>query len=159
MSKNDKPKKNKAEERIRKIGQREEMFEYVLTQVQIEDLTHTVMDLLDQEEQVKEKLNEVKKNYASQLETIQLQRNELRRTIKSGRRRESLIIEEHLTASNEVIRIRQDTGEPIGRRTATQKELQEDLPFEEDPAPQSDASPEPSAPDGLDGEEFGAPAP
>jgi hypothetical protein len=141
---------------VRKIGEREESIETKLTQVQIEDMREEVMTLLDDEERIEEKAKEAAKNFASQIKTNNLQRNELRRTIASGRRKQTLIIEEHLTASNEVVRIRKDTGEAIGSpRTATPRELQEEL-FQDAPAEeQPNATPPPEGEaDEQTGEEF-----
>lgn len=157
-------KKKDPNERIRKIGEREEVIEIKLTQLQLEDMREEVMTLLDDEERIEEKAKEASKNFASQLKTNQLQRNELRRTIAGGKRRETIIVEEHLTASNEVVRIRKDTGDQVGARTATPRELQEDL-FQELPAgdPSENDAPQNDAPEGdgaFDESAFGSePAP
>ena len=127
MSINGKNKKNPTE-RIR--GEREEILEEKLTQLAIENMREEVMILLDDEERLQEKAKEAAKNFGSQIKTNELQRNELRRTITSGRRRITLVVEEYLTASNEVVRVRKDTGEQIGQRTATPRELQEELPLD-----------------------------
>lgn len=93
-----------------------------------------VMVLLDDEERIEEKAKEAAKNFASQLKTNQLQRNELRRTINAGRARETVTVEEYLNGRNEIVRINKATGEPLRRengepqtRTATARELQEDM--------------------------------
>lgn len=122
-------------ERVRKIGQREEIINVKLTQVQLDEMRYEVMLLLDDEERIEEKAKEAAKNFSSQLKTNQLQRNEIRRVVTAGVRRQTIIVEEHLTASNEVIRIRQDTGDQLGLgRTATPRELQEELPLDPKPA-------------------------
>jgi hypothetical protein len=116
--------------RVRKIGEREENVDVKLTQLQIEDLREQVMVYLDDEERIEEKAKEAQKNFASQLKTNQLQRNEIRRTIAAGRKRVSITVEEYLTNSNEVIRVHKQTGEQLGpARTATPRELQEELPL------------------------------
>ncbi len=134
MSTTTKPKKTPPDHRVRKIGQREESIDTKLTQIQIEDMRENVMVLLDDEERIEEKAKEAAKNFSSQLKTNQLQRNELRRIITQGKKRETIIVEEFLTVSNEVIRVRQDTGEQLGARTATPRELQEELPLDGKPA-------------------------
>jgi hypothetical protein len=127
---------------VRKLGEREEVIETKLTQIELEDKRMEVMILLDDEEAIERKAKEASANFTSQLKTNKLQRNELRRVITSGKSRQTLVIEEHLTAANEVVRVRKDTGDIIGQpRTATARELQEDL-FQDppaDPAPQGDA--------------------
>lgn len=147
-----KNKKKDPDERVRKIGEREEIVETKLTQIQLEDMRMEVMALLDEEERIEAKKDEVAKNFTSQLKTNKLQINELRRTIAACKRRETIIVEEHLTQSNEIVRIRKDTGDRIGSRTATPRELQEPM-FPDppsDPAQQNDA---PAPPD--DAMEFG----
>lgn len=118
-------------ERVRKIGEREEIIETKLTQKEIEDLRGTVMVLLDRKDEILEKKSEVVKNYGSQLATVDLEIDTTRRLIHSGRRKIDITVDEFLTQGNEIVRIRRDTGEQIGARTATQKELQEPL-FEDD---------------------------
>lgn len=132
MSKNDKAPKKDPFGRVRKIGEREEIVDVELTEAQLEEMRAEVMILLDDEETIEKRKDEAAKNFASQLKTNQLQRNELRRKITAKKVRKTIIVEEHLTDKNEVIRIRQDTGDKIGARTATPRELQEDL-FQEKP--------------------------
>lgn len=139
----DAPRKKDPNERIRLLATREEIVDSKLSQLQIEDMRATVIELLDEEERINGKKEESGKNFASQLKTNRLQIDELRRKITSGRRRDTIVVEEYLTGSNEVVRIRADTGERIGARTATLKELQEEMfsdtvtkvpPNEADPA-------------------------
>jgi hypothetical protein len=129
---------------VRKLGEREEVLETKLTQIQLEDMREEVMVLLDEEERIEKKRKEAAKNFGSQLESNKLQMSELRSTIASGKRKQTLIIEEHLTAQNEVVRIRQDTAEIIGQpRTATARELQEEL-FQDEPQPPLADAPAPA---------------
>jgi hypothetical protein len=132
--------------RVRKIGEREEVIEELLSDDQVHAMHEEIMVLLTEEEKLEERAKEAAKNFQSQIKTAELQRNELRRTVTSRKRRTTVVVEEHLTAANEVIRIRKDTGDQIGKRTATANELQEpmfpDKPpgdQDDDPAQQSDA--------------------
>lgn len=116
---------------VRKLGQREETLVTELSEEEINELQSQIVQMLNHEEKLEEKLAEVKKNYVSQISTSELQRNELRRQVNSRMRQEKVLVEDHLTASNEVVRIRSDTGRPVGiLRTATPRELQEDLPLD-----------------------------
>lgn len=136
-------KKNEEPRRVRKLGEREEVIKHQLTSDQLEETKDAILCSLDDDERLEERKAEFVKNIGSQLKTNELQRNELRRQVKSGTREETVIVEEHLLTNNEVLRVRQDTGEEVGkRRTATPRELQEDLPFgQSDSAPQSAAAP------------------
>jgi hypothetical protein len=127
-------KKSDPNERIRPVGEpREAIIEHKLTQIQLDGLKDNVMDLLDQREDLKEKAKEVVTNYKSQIATCELTIESTRRTIRSGRRQETIQVQEFLTRSNEVIRVRTDTGAQIGTRTATARELQEELFGEKPP--------------------------
>lgn len=142
-------KRKNPNERVRKIGEREEIVEYALTSEQLANSKDEIMALLDQKQETEEKKAEVMSNYKSQLATIDLQIESTRRTIRSGRRKETLTIEEHLTASNEIVRVRKDTGQQIGRRTASAEELQERLFPEAEVAQGDDGPPADPALDGI----------
>lgn len=115
-------------ERVRKVGEREVTIDIVLTPLQLEDEHHNVMAFLDQKEEIEEKKKENMKNFAAQLAAVELQIDAARRLIKSKRRRETLVIEDWLTGANEIIQIRQDTGDQVGDvRKARSDELQEKL--------------------------------
>lgn len=134
-------------ERIRKIGEREEIIESKLTQLQLDEERELVMNLLDQKDEIEEKKREVVKNYGAQLAAVELQIDAARRVIHAGRRRDTLLVEEYLTGANAIIRIRKDTGEQIGERNATSAELQETLPLEKPtdlPAPDDPPSDPPT---------------
>jgi hypothetical protein len=148
------PKRKKdPNERIRKIGEREEVLEIKLTEVQRDKERHNVMFLLDQVDELEEKKKEVVKNYASQLAAVELQIHAARQLANSGKRRDSVTIEEWLTGSNDIIRIRADTGEQVGDlRRARAEELQEKLL--DDTPPPDDAPSVFGEPDFPDGDAF-----
>jgi hypothetical protein len=141
MSTQKKPKAAKDPmERVRKIGSRDETIEIRLTQIQIENERALIVALLDQREEIEEKKAEVVAQFKAQNATVDLQIESARRLIKSGRRHESVKIEEWLTVGNDVIRVRPDTGEILGDpRKARAEELQEKL-FPDTPTPAKPAA-------------------
>jgi chromosome segregation ATPase len=155
-----KPAKNAALVRVREVGQREETLKRQLTATEIQALREELEALLDDEDNIDEKKKEASKNFASQLETNKLQQSNLRRRIKSKEAEEKVLVKEYLTKANEIVRIRADTDEQIGQRTATKAELQEEMFPDKKPEggspetgePQNDAQPQPA------GLEFGGDA-
>lgn len=123
------PKKSKDPfERIRKVGEREESLERRLTDVEMDDLHQTYLALGNQREDLECKKAEVMANYGAQFKAIDLQADTARKLLNSRRKSDTVIVEEWLNASNEVVRIRADTGEQLGDgRKARADELQEKL--------------------------------
>lgn len=123
------PKKPKdPNERVRKLGEREEQLEIRLTQLEMDDYHNQHLALSNQRDELEEKLAEVKANYKAQFEAIDLQVAATRRLLNTRRRTATVKVEEWLTASNEVIRLRADTNEQLGDlRKARADELQEKL--------------------------------
>ncbi len=126
-------KKTKGEERKRKIGERTEVIEVKLTPMQIEDRRAEVIDLLQEKDQLEEKLASIKADYKAKIAEVDSRKADALGAIRSGRVRVELVIEEWVNAQNEVVRVNKETGDEIGRRTATARELQEELPLP-DPA-------------------------
>jgi hypothetical protein len=120
-------KKNSNHKIVRKLGEREEIIVHTLTGGELAEVQDTVMALLDHRQEVEEKKKEANANFKAQLETIELELETARRTFRGRARKESVVIEEHLTSANEVIRIRKGTKEIVGQRTATAEELQEEM--------------------------------
>lgn len=126
-------------ERVRKVGQRDEMHERRLTDVEMDDLHAQYLALGNQREELEEKKAEVLANYNAQFKAIDLQSDTTRKLLNSRRRSDTITVEEWLNASNEIVRIRADTGEQLGDpRKARADELQEKL-F---PDPAQDGEPE-----------------
>lgn len=152
----DKKKPKDPYERIRKVGQREESLERRLTDVEMDDLHVTYLSLGNQREDLETKKAEVMANYNAQFKAIDLQADTVRRLLNSRRKSDTVVVEEWLNASNQIVRIRADTGEQLGDpRKARADELQEKLfPDKEEksadpapsPAPQGDAPPQDPAP-------------
>lgn len=144
------PKKKKdPNERIRMVGEREQAIEIPLTADQLDDERSAVMEFLDHKEEIEDRKKEAMKNFASQIATVELQIEGSRRLIKSKRRKVVVVIEEWLTAANEIIQVRRDTNEQIGDpRRARAEELQERLfpPEQEDPQQQNAAQSSNSTP-------------
>ena len=140
-------------ERIRKVGAREESLERRLTDVEMDDLHQQYLVLGNQREELEKKKAEVMANYGAQFKAIDLQADTTRRQLNSRRKSDVVTVEEWLNASNEIVRIRADTGEQLGDpRKARADELQEKLFPTKAPAdppadaPQIDALPtEPAA--------------
>ena len=136
-------------ERVRKVGERDETLERRLTDVEMDDLHQQYLSLGNQREELENKKAEVLANYNAQFKAIDLQSDTTRKLLNSRRRSDTVHVEEWLNASNEIVRIRADTGEQLGDpRKARADELQEKLfpdnppiPAEVDGQPQNDAQP------------------
>lgn len=115
-------------EHVRMLGARDEALEVRLTDAEMDDAHHQFLALHNQREELEEKLSEVKSNYKAQFEAIDLQSQATRRLLNSRRRVTTVNVQEWLNASNEVVRIRTDTGDQLGdARKARSDELQEKL--------------------------------
>jgi hypothetical protein len=154
-----KAKKKDTNERVRKIGEREEAIETRLSSEELGEVRETVMILLDDLDLIEGKKKEAMKNFASQAATIELQVEGARNLLKSKVRRTTVIVDEYLTQGNEVHRVRRDTGEQLGARTATAAELQEEMFTDPPPAPADLVEPSPPLTDEdlqfASGEAFG----
>jgi len=131
-----KPKK-KSNDRVRKIGEREEMVEYQLSEQELAEKKDTIMELLEALEKLEARKKEQMKNLGSQAATMELEISQLRADIRAKKVTRQITVAEFLTGANEVIRVRTDTDEQIGPpRTATSRELQEELPLSEQTDPE-----------------------
>ena len=125
--------KAKADEPKRKIGERTETIHVKLTPMQIEDERATVIDLIQTKEELEERLKSSKADYKAKIAEVDSKTAAALGAIRSGKTSREVVIEEWLTDRNEVVRLDKATGLEIGeRRTATARELQEELPL---PAP------------------------
>lgn len=124
----------KTSERVRTVGQPvDRAFEVDLTPEQCDKLKDSLMDHLDQREAIKDKLAEVKKNFASQLETNEATIDAIRRQVRARKERRTVRVQDWLTKSNEIVTVSVATNVVIGEpRTATAAELQEELPLDRD---------------------------
>jgi len=137
-------KKNKSNgnTRVRKLGEREESVVTPLSDSQLEEVKERVMVYLDEIDAIKDKKDEAVAQFKAEAATIKLQLETDRKLLKSRARKDMVVIEEYLTQANEVIRVRKDTGEQIGQRTATSAELQEEMFTEPADPVQPDAAPQ-----------------
>jgi hypothetical protein len=141
---------------IRPIGDpHKRVFEIPLDDAGRAKLAGQIVQLDDVEEDIRDRLKQLVTDYKAKIQENRTERERLRRWYKSRMRQETVIVTEHLTANNEVILIRADSGEVIGgARNATAAELQETLPLgapaprETAPDPQSRA--DDKQPDDLD---------
>lgn len=124
-------KKKQANTPKRKIGERTETIEVKLTQIQIEDERSKVCDLIQEKDELEEELKASKADYKAKIAEVDSKRAAALGAIRSGRVKREMIVEEWVTDQNEVVRVDKVTGEEIGRRNATARELQEELPLEQ----------------------------
>lgn len=140
-------KRNKSDEPRRKLAERTEVVEVRLTPMQIEDERAKVVDLLQERDELKAAWKSAKDAHKAKETELDSRLETARGAIRAAKIRREITVEEWITDRNEVIRIDKATGEEIGRRTASARELQEDLPFA-DPPKGNEAEA-----DGDDGEE------
>lgn len=139
----------KANERVRKIGERTETIAVRLTPIQIEDERAKVIDLLQEKEELEEKLASMKAEYKAKIADVDSRKASALGAIRTGKISREMTIEEWVTGGNEVVRVDKATGEEIGaRRTATARELQEELPLPPADAPKAPADAEEDEDDG-----------
>lgn len=118
-------------ERVREIGSpRIEVVVEDLSPMQIEQVKTTITELLDREDDGKARLKALAKGFKDVLAIVKANLAVARTEVATGKRRTEVEIQEFLTKSNEVIRVRKDTGEQVGARTASADDLQEPIPFE-----------------------------
>lgn len=116
-------------ERLRKIGEpRVETIVVVLTESQVEEQRAKACDLRDQQDKLKIELAGVKTDFKVREKNLRDAEVEARGQASTRKRHVQILIQDHITPSNEVISIRLDTKDVVGRRTATAEELQEE-PF------------------------------
>lgn len=142
-----KPKKPAQPTRVRPVGPaRTHTYEVPLGTDDVDRLHKNLLDHLDHREEIKQKLADAKKAFASQLETNEVTIDTIRRQIRQGVERRSIEVQDYLTKSNEVVTVAVKSDQIIGEpRTATAAELQESMPLDDTPA----ADDEEDADDGV----------
>lgn len=113
--------------RRKKIGQRVENLVEKLTPMQIEDEKEKVISLLRSKGELAAKKKTANAEFKLKADEIEEQIAATVMVVNTARRETEVTIEEWLTHGNEVIRVRADTGEQIGRRTARVEELQMEI--------------------------------
>jgi hypothetical protein len=125
--------KSKSDEPKRKIGQRTEIVTVKLSPMQIEDQRALVIDLIQEGDELEERLKSSKADYKAKIAEVDSKKSAALGAVRSGKVAREIIVEEWVPERNEVIRIDQATGEEVGRRNATARELQEELPIDTTP--------------------------
>jgi hypothetical protein len=128
--------------RVRKIGQRDETITVEVSPAELDRGRRRIVELMADEDHADDALADVKAQFKARIQAIRLERSTLRRIDASGKKSVDVTIEEWLTASNEVIRVRTDTQEQVGARTASSSELQEPLFPADTEASQEEDEPE-----------------
>lgn len=137
MAKNDK-KPAADSDRIRKLGDCAETIRQALSPTEVEEEKGRVCDLLARRDNITAALKSIKSEYKAKLEAVDERIGAARRAASDKYRELDVEVEEWLTRGNEVVRVRTDTGEVLGRRTATAGELQESM-FPDEPPPRRGA--------------------
>lgn len=110
------------------IASYDEEIEVKLDDEQVASLRTTTCDLQADIDRLEDELKSASKAKRDELKELRKRRRELLKQVKAGAVKRTLKVEEYLTATNEIIVRRADTGTEISRRTATADELQESLP-------------------------------
>lgn len=125
----------KTEERLkgaRKIGIREEQIQLDLSPSEVENERGIVCDKLREIDRIKESAKTAAQAAKARITELTEERDIALRNANTKRRDVTIDVEEWLDAGNQVIRIRADSGEIIGGRSARVDELQETLFGDED---------------------------
>lgn len=128
-------------DRIRKLGDCCETIRHPLSQEEVDEEKGRVCDLLARRDNITASLKSIKAEYKAKLDVVDERIGVARRAASDRFRDLDLDVEEWLTRGNEVVRVRSDTGEVLGRRTASADELQESM-FTDDPPRKASADPD-----------------
>lgn len=117
--------------RVRKIAEWDENSSVTLTKDELDEQRAKVCTLRDKQDALDDELAGIKAQYKAKSGALEEEERVARRMVSTGKRDAEIHIEEFLTQSNEVIRIRSDTQEMVATpRLATPRELQEELPLD-----------------------------
>lgn len=115
-------------QRIRKLGDRDEVVSVVLSEEQIGKKMDESAELRDRIDAMQQKIKDVTASLKARLNVLKCDEKEARSAATSGRLDVEVHIEEWLTQGNQVIRVDSSTGDQIGQpRSARPNELQEDM--------------------------------
>lgn len=123
---------------MKKIGERVEKVVEKLSPMQLEDERSRACELMRERTALKEKAKAAAADWKGKIAAVDESLRESLATVESGRRDREVTVIEWLTPDNEVVRVRADTNEQIGKRTARTDELQEKLFDDGDDADPSD---------------------
>lgn len=120
--------------RARTIGEPySEVITISLTPSEVAEQRSELCTLLDAEEKLDERLARIKAEIKAEATTVEDKIKVTRRRISTKQTDVEVTLQQYLTVGNEVIIVRTDTDDIMYRRTATARELQEDL-FADRPA-------------------------
>lgn len=122
----------------RQIGTRNESIPETLSLAQRELEREKVCDMLREIARVKEEHKTATAKAKAKITDLEEQKEIALRNANTGRRDVEIEIQEWLDKGNQVLRVRADTGEVIGDRTARVDELQEKLFEDDEPAGDDD---------------------
>lgn len=113
---------------IRRVGDpRNETISVPLDDAGVVEAQARANQLRDQQDALKQELAGVKQEFKARAQRLTDAEVKARRQASTRRMDLEISLQEFLTSANEVILVRMDTQEVMGRRTATPEELQEDL--------------------------------
>ncbi len=124
---------------IRRVGDpRVETISVALDEAGVIEANARANQLRDQQDALKQELAGVKQEFKARGQRMIDAEIIARRSASTRRKDVEIALQEFLTSGNEVILVRMDTHEVMGRRIATAEELQEDL-FEADDEEEDDS--------------------
>lgn len=115
------------DERVRKLGERTEEITAELSPEEVEAEKTIVLDLLGRRDNLESSRKSIASQYKARIEAVDTEITEHRLAATTRKRQIDVTIEDWLTTSRKVVRVRADNGEVIGRRDARTEELQEAL--------------------------------
>jgi hypothetical protein len=147
-------------ENARKIGERQETITHMLSPTEVELEQREVCKLLREIEKTEGEIKNVTATHKSRLVDLKTRLRSSANIANTAKRDIEITVEEWLSDKNEVIRVRTDTGEVIGNRTARAAELQEDLPLDseegDDEAEEGDDEDDDGGEDAAEAGDFGS---
>lgn len=113
---------------LKKLGDpHPESIEIQLTDDQRTERRKRACDLRDQQAALAEEKKLAVAGFAQRKKALENLEAVARGQAATGVEVVAVVVQDYLTAGNEVISVRVDTNDPVSRRTATAEELQEDL--------------------------------
>lgn len=113
---------------LKKLGDpHPESIEITLTEDQRTERRKRACDLRDQQAALAEEKKLAVAGFAQRKKALENLEAVARGQAATGVEVVAVVVQDYLTAGNEVISVRVDTNDPVSRRTATAEELQEDL--------------------------------
>lgn len=113
---------------IKKLGDpRTETIKIDLTPSEVVEQDRLGRDLREQQAKLAQERSAAMADFNQRKKDLELKEAACRQRASSKADHVDVIVQDWLTAANEVIAVRVDTNEPVARRTATGEELQEEL--------------------------------